>query len=181
MLPADDRAWIVWDFVLSLDLEPLYEKIEVTDNTAGRNAICPEILMALWLMATLDGIGKARELDRCCKRDLRYWWILGEVTMNYHTLSDFRVQHGELLNQTLVTQWRPWCIKGWCRWRRLRKTGCGVEFGCGVVSQKAHAGGTAERGASACGSFERRTAERNGRTQEVSQGTGRPRSQGADR
>lgn len=102
MLPADDRARIVWDFVSSLDLEPLYEKIEVTDNTAGRDAICPEILVSLWLMATLDGIGKARELDRRCKRDARYLWILGEVTVNYHTLSDFRVQQGEFLNQTLV-------------------------------------------------------------------------------
>lgn len=102
MLPADDRARIVWGFVSSLDLEPLYEKIEVTDNTAGRDAICPELLVALWLMATLDGIGKARELDRRCKRDIRYLWILGEVTVNYHTLSDFRVQNGEFLNQTLV-------------------------------------------------------------------------------
>jgi transposase len=102
MLPADDRARIVWEFVSSLDLEPLYEKIQVTDNTAGRDAICPEILVSLWLMATLDGIGKARELDRRSKRDSRYLWILGEVSVNYHTLSDFRVQHGEFLNQTLV-------------------------------------------------------------------------------
>lgn len=102
MLPGDDRARIVWDFVSALDLEPLYEKIEVTDSTAGRDATCPEVLVALWLMATLDGIGKARELDRRCKRDTRYLWILGEVTVNYHTLSDFRVQNGEFLNQTLV-------------------------------------------------------------------------------
>lgn len=102
MLPGDDRARIVWEFVCSLDLEGLYEKIEVTGNTAGRDAICPEVLMALWLMATLDGIGKARELDRRCKRDVRYLWILGGVTVNYHTLSDFRVLNGEFLNQTLV-------------------------------------------------------------------------------
>jgi len=102
MLPRDDRARIVWDFVSSLDLEPLYEMIEVTDSTAGRDAISPEILVGLWLMATLDGIGKARELGRRCKRDMRYLWILGGVTVNYHTLSDFRVGHGEFLNQTLV-------------------------------------------------------------------------------
>lgn len=102
MLPADDRARVVWDFVCVLDLEPLYEKIEVTDSTSGRSAICPELLVALWLMATLDGIGKARELDRRCKRDSRYLWLLGDVTVNYHTLSDFRVQNGDFLNHTLV-------------------------------------------------------------------------------
>jgi transposase len=102
MLPDDHRARIVWAFVQSLDLEPLYEKIEVTDTTAGRSAIAPEILVALWLQATLDGIGSARELDRRCKTDVPYLWILGTVSVNYHTLSDFRGQHGEFLEQLLV-------------------------------------------------------------------------------
>ena len=102
LLPPDHRARIVWAFVQSLDLEPLYENIEVTDRTAGRSAIAPEILVALWLLATLDGIGGARELDRRCKTDIPYLWILGGVSVNYHTLSDFRVDHGEFLEQVLV-------------------------------------------------------------------------------
>jgi len=83
-------------------LEPLYAEIEVTDSTAGRSAIAPEILVALWLQATLDGIGSARELDRRCKTDIPYLWIQGNVSVNYHTLSDFRVRHGEFLEQLLV-------------------------------------------------------------------------------
>lgn len=102
MLPADHRARIVWAFVQSLDLEPLYENIEVTDSQAGRSAIAPEILVALWLLATLDGIGSARELDRRCTTDIPYLWILGTVSVNYHSLSDFRVGHGEFLEQLLV-------------------------------------------------------------------------------
>ncbi len=102
LLSGDHRARIVWAFVQSLDLEPLYEEIEVTGNTAGRTAIAPEILVALWLQATLDGIGSARELDRRCKTDIPYLWILGTVSVNHHTLSDFRVLHGEFLEQLLV-------------------------------------------------------------------------------
>ena len=102
MLPADHRARIVWAFVQSLDLEPLYANIEVTRTTAGRSAIAPEIHVALWLQATLDGIGSARELDRRCKTDIPYLWIRGNVSVNYHTLGDFRVQHGEFLEQTLI-------------------------------------------------------------------------------
>ena len=102
MLPADHRARVVWQFVRSLDLEPLYEKIEVSDNVAGQSAIAPEILVALWLLATLDGIGAARELDRRCKSDIPYLWICGNVGVNYHTLSDFRVKHGEFLERLLV-------------------------------------------------------------------------------
>ncbi len=102
LLPGDHRARIVWAFVQSLNLEPLYQEIEVTGNTAGRSAIAPEILVALWLQATLDGIGSARELDRRCKTDIPYLWILGAVSVNYHTLSDFRVQNGEFLEELLV-------------------------------------------------------------------------------
>lgn len=102
MLPMDHRARIVWDFVEPLNLESLYKKIKVSDDQPGRPAIAPEILVSLWLLATLDGIGSARELDRRCKSDIPYLWILGTVSINHHTLSDFRVQNGEFLEQLLI-------------------------------------------------------------------------------
>lgn len=102
LLPVDHRARVAWAFVQSLNLEPLYEEIRVTDSQAGRSAIAPEIFVALWLQATLDGIGSARELNRRCETDIPYLWILGGVTVNYHTLSDFRVKHAKLLEQLLV-------------------------------------------------------------------------------
>lgn len=102
LLPADDRARSVWAFVMSLNLEPFYSDIQVTADSAGRSAIAPEILVALWLQATLDGIGSARELDRRCENQRPYQWLLGGVRVNYHTLSDFRVQHVERLDRLLV-------------------------------------------------------------------------------
>lgn len=60
LLPDDHRARTVWAFVTSLNLEPFYRDIEVADNVPGRTAIAPEVLIALWLLATLDGIGSAR-------------------------------------------------------------------------------------------------------------------------
>lgn len=102
LLPDDHRARAVWAFVSALNLEPFYGGIEVTFDAPGRTAIAPEVLIALWLQATLDGIGSARELARRCESDFPYLWILGGVRVNYHTLSDFRVQHGERLEQLLV-------------------------------------------------------------------------------
>jgi transposase len=72
MLPSDHQARIVWMFVESLDFTLLYEKIQVTDYKAGRSATAPEILVALWLLATLDGIGSARQLNRRCGTDIAY-------------------------------------------------------------------------------------------------------------
>jgi transposase len=102
MLPADHRARLVWDYVRSLDLESFYSVIEVDDSTPGHPAIAPEILVSLWLLATLDGIGSARELDRRCQTDIPYLWLLGTVTVNYHTLSAFRVNHGPRLERLLI-------------------------------------------------------------------------------
>lgn len=101
-LPQDDVARMVWNYVELLDLSPLYNRIQVSNCQAGRAAIAPEILIALWLMATIDGIGSARQLDRLCLRDSRYRWICGKVSVNYHTLSDFRSQQAEFLEKVLV-------------------------------------------------------------------------------
>ena len=102
LLPKDHRARLVWDFVLSLDLSAFYAKIKVAGDVPGQAAIAPEVLVTLWLMATLDGIGSARELERRCEKDFTYLWILGGVTVNYHTLSDFRGQNAEWLEQLLT-------------------------------------------------------------------------------
>ena len=102
MLPADHRARIVWSYVKLLNLEPLYAAIEVSGNTRGRTATAPELLVALWLLATLEGIGSARELERRCESDIPFRWMCGRVSINYHTLSDFRVQHGAFLERLLV-------------------------------------------------------------------------------
>ncbi len=102
LLPIDHRARIVWRFVTSLDLSPLYAPIKVSDSQAGRTAIPPNVILALWLLATLEGIGSARELDRRCERDLPYQWLLGGITVNHHTLSDFRTEHGDFLEKVLT-------------------------------------------------------------------------------
>lgn len=101
-LSADDMARTVWAYVEGLDLSPLYDLIKVSSHDAGRTAIAPEILVALWLQATIDGIGSARQLDRLCERDVRYQWLCGGVSVNYHTLSDFRSDHVEFLEKLLV-------------------------------------------------------------------------------
>ena len=103
ILPKDDQARVVWQFVESLELAAFYREIVVSKSQAGRTAVAPEVLVALWLQATLDGIGSARELGRRCESDMPYRWICGDEPVNHHTLSDFRVQHGEALEQILTS------------------------------------------------------------------------------
>jgi len=102
LLPGDHRARVVWRYVDALDLSPLYAKIQAVVGGAGRDAVDPKILMALWMFATIEGISSARQLDRLCERDLAYMWICGGVGVNYHLLSDFRTAHGEFLAHLLT-------------------------------------------------------------------------------
>ena len=101
LLPSDHRARIVMSFVESLDLQGLYDSIRSREGEPGRPPPDPAVLLGLWLYATIEGVGSARQLERLADRDLAYRWIAGGVPLNYHGLSDFRVGHVEVLDRLL--------------------------------------------------------------------------------
>lgn len=102
LLPPEHPVRDVWQFVETLDLSALIAEIRSVPGNAGAPAIDPRILMALWLQATVDGIGSSRALAKLCEEHLAYRWLCGGVAVGYHTLADFRTEHGEVLNQLLT-------------------------------------------------------------------------------
>ena len=107
LLPPGHAARLVWRFVEGLDLAAFYAQIKAREGGPGRSPIDPKILVALWLYATIDGVGSAREVDRLCYAHDAYRWLRGGVSVNHHTLSDFRVAHqaalDDLLTQSIAT------------------------------------------------------------------------------
>jgi transposase/ribosomal protein L34 len=101
-IPQDHRARLVWRAMETLDLSGFYERIKSRVDTAGRPPGDPKVFVALWLYATMDGVGAAREVERLCREHRAYRWICGGVPVNYHTLSDFRVDHGAALDELLT-------------------------------------------------------------------------------
>ena len=75
LLSEGHRARVVWGFVEGSDLSKLYEEIKSREGGAGRSAIAPEVMLTLWLYATLEGVGMARALARLGSAELR-WEIL---------------------------------------------------------------------------------------------------------
>src|SRR5205814_6871266 len=71
-LPDDHRARLVWAFVEGLDLREFYDRIKARDAVAGRPATDPRVVLAVWLYATLEGIGSARAIDRLCQQHAAY-------------------------------------------------------------------------------------------------------------
>jgi transposase len=102
LLPFNHRARIVWSFVESLDLSELYDRVGSREGTAGRPAADPAVLVALWLYATVEGVGSARELERLAGSDVAYRWLAGGVPLNYHGLADFRIEQVEVLDRLLT-------------------------------------------------------------------------------
>jgi len=103
LLELDHPVRNVWAAVCGLNLTPWLEPIKAVEHHVGRDATDPRLLLALWVYATIKAIGSARELDRLCRESLPYQWLCGGVSLNYHTLSDFRSQGGEKWD-ALLTQ-----------------------------------------------------------------------------
>lgn len=134
VIEEDHDVRIVWDFVLGMDLSPLYASIQSVEGGAGRPRIDPAILVALWLYATIEGIGSARALARLCERHDAFRWLCGGVSVNYHTLSDFRVAHTEFLDHQLTTAVATLQSEGLVEMKRIAQDGMRIRASAGAAS-----------------------------------------------
>jgi transposase len=134
LLEADHPARAVWAYVLGLDLTPLYDRIRARGHGAGRPAIDPRLLVALWLYATLAGFTSARELTDLCRRHDAFRWLCGGVTVNYHTLADFRTDNLEFLEQLLTQSVELLRQQGLIDLDRVAQDGMRVRASAGAAS-----------------------------------------------
>ena len=88
----------------------------------------------LWLYATLDGVGSARELDRLCDSDDAYRWLCGGVGVNHHTLRDFRVEHAQWLDGQLTRNVAALLWQGLVSMNRVAHDGMRVRAHAGAAS-----------------------------------------------
>jgi transposase len=102
LLPAEHPARVIWAYVRKLDLTALEQTVHARAHGPGQAPVSPRLQLALWLFATSQGVGSARALARLCESHDAYRWLCGGVSVNYHSLSEFRTAHPELLEQLLV-------------------------------------------------------------------------------
>ncbi len=101
LIGKDHPARVIWEYVEGVDLSELESRIKARDDRPGHPTTSPRLLLALWLVAASDGVGSARALERLCEHHDVYRWLCGGVSVNYHTLSDFRVGNADLLDRLL--------------------------------------------------------------------------------
>jgi len=134
LLPERHRARLVWAWVERADLSAMYAGIRAVEGGSGRTAIAPEILFALWLYATLEGVGSARAVARFTQEHDAYRWICGGVAVNYHTLADFRSAHGEAFDGLLTDSVAVLLAEGVVSLKRVAQDGIRVRASAGAAS-----------------------------------------------
>jgi transposase len=125
---------LIWQYVEPLDLSELDDRIKARGKVAGRPAIAPRLLLALWLYATSDGVGSARALERLCKSHDAYRWLCGGVSVNYHTLADFRVDCADLLDRLMSEHLAALANAGVVKLETLAQDGVRIRANAGASS-----------------------------------------------
>jgi transposase len=134
LLEPGHPARAVWDYVQQLDLTLLFDRIRSRGRVAGRPAIDPRLLVSLWLYATLAGFTSARELAALCLHDDPFFWLAGGVSVNYHTLADFRTDHPEFVEQLLKQSVEVLRQQGLIDLGRIAQDGMRVRASAGAAS-----------------------------------------------
>ena len=102
LIPEDHPARAIWEFVGQLDLSRYTEQVRSVAGAAGRPAFDPQLMVSLWVYSYSRGVSSARAIERLCEHDPAYQWLSGMESISAHTLSDFRVDHAEVLRELFV-------------------------------------------------------------------------------
>jgi transposase len=103
LIEQDHPARAIWELVGRLDLSAYQQTIRAVEGKAGRPALDPQLLISLWIYAYSEGVNSARAVAELCEFHPAYQWLTGLREVNHHSLSDFRVEHQEALEE-LFTQ-----------------------------------------------------------------------------
>ena len=133
-LAEDHSARAIWGLLEKLDLSAFYGSIKATLDRPGRPTTDPKVLLALWLLGTVEGIGSARKLARLCQEHDAYRWLCGGVPINYHMLSDFRVAHEGALDELLTQIAASLMAAGAVTLERVAQDGMRVRASAGASS-----------------------------------------------
>jgi transposase len=134
LIGHDHPVRVIWSYVEGLDLSELENRIKARGDRPGHPATSPRLLLALWLYANSDGVGSARALERLCNNHDVYRWLCGGVSVNYHTLSDFRVGYADLLDRLLAEHLAALAKAGLVDLDTLAQDGVRIRANAGAAS-----------------------------------------------
>lgn len=134
LIHSEHKVRFVWNYVQKLDMSGFITKIQSVAGNAGRPATDPRLLLALWIYATVEGIGSGRVIETYCTDHNAFKWLCGNVSVNYHTLTDFRSDNKELLDDLLTQSVAIFLNQGLIDLNRISQDGIRVRAHAGSSS-----------------------------------------------
>ncbi len=92
-LPEDDIVHLVVDAVGLMDLSEFEATCKV--GGAGQPPFAPAMLLALLIYAYGHGVRSSRAIERLCRRDAGYRFIVGQDVPDHTVVARFRRRHAE--------------------------------------------------------------------------------------
>lgn len=92
-LPEGDMVHIVVDAVGLMDLSAFEATCKV--GRAGQPPFSPAMLLALLVYAYSHGVRSSRAIERLCRRDAGYRFIVGDEVPDHSVIARFRQRHAE--------------------------------------------------------------------------------------
>lgn len=133
-IDPDHPVRAVWDMVARLDLSPWLADAKAVDGRPGRDTTDPRLLVSLWVYATLQGVGSARELATLSEQHLAYRWLCGGVTVNHNMLSKFRADGAGRLDDLHVRIIGSLTASGFVTMNRIAEDGLRTRASAGKSS-----------------------------------------------
>jgi transposase len=93
LLPGDAVARTIRSALAQLDFSSFDE--QYFNDAAGRRALDPRSLVAVWILALLRGETSSVRLAVLCGQDIEFRWLLGDAPVQKSTLCAFRKDHYE--------------------------------------------------------------------------------------
>jgi transposase len=94
-VPADDMVHLVVDAVDLMDLSAFEAASKV--GGAGQAPFAPSVLLALLIYGYSHGVRSSRSLERLCRRDAGYRFIVGDEVPDHTVIARFRQRHADLM------------------------------------------------------------------------------------
>ena len=102
LIDEDHSARSIWHLVGRMNLDLYHANIAALEGQAGRDHTAPQLLISLWLYGYSQGISSAREIARQCAFEPGLAWLCGLQPISHRTLSGFRSEHKEALENLFV-------------------------------------------------------------------------------
>ena len=92
-LPEGDIVHVIVDAVGLMDLSDFEATCKV--GRAGQPPFAPAMLLGLLIYAYSHGVRSSRAIERLCRRDAGYRFIVGDDVPDHSVIARFRQRHAE--------------------------------------------------------------------------------------